>query len=132
MLNYYLKDDIIDPAWVDAHAEAAARSFFTDNKSRLAASQLRKFYGDVKALERQWQNGGGDEAAFAEVLPLVKLLKAKSSYACKCNVVPENFRKWLCDHVDSVNSARDFRVFVLHFEAVVGFSYGCTPDKSFN
>ncbi len=77
-------------------------------------------------------SSGADDAAFARVLPLIKLLKAKSNYAWKRNVVPESFRKWLCDHVDSVNSPRDFRVFLLHFEAVVGFSYGVAPDKSFN
>ena len=126
MVNYYLNDSAIDPAWMDKKAQAAAESFFNGGK-KLAASQLRKFYGDVKTLERQWLNSGGDDAAFPAVLPLIKLLKAKANYACKRNVVPDAFRNWLCEHVDSVNAARDFRAFALHFEAVVGFSYGCAP-----
>ena len=82
-------------------------------------------------MERQWRNSGGDEEAFALILPLFKLLKAKSHYALKRKVIPAAFRNWLCEHVDSVNSARDFRAFLLHFEAVVGFSYGCA-EGNFN
>lgn len=132
MEKYYLNEKAIDPVWMDQKAQEAARSFFdSDEQPKLAASQLRKFYNDVKAMERQWRNSGGDEAAFTLVLPLLKLLKAKSHYALKRKVIPASFRNWLCEHVDSVNSARDFRAFLLHFEAVVGFSYGCA-DGNFN
>lgn len=123
MEKYYLNEKAINPVWMDQEAQKAARSFF-DDQPKLAASQLRKFYNDVKAMERQWRNSGGDEEAFALILPLFKLLKAKSHYALKRKVIPAAFRDWLCEHVDSVNSARDFRAFLLHFEAVVGFSYG--------
>ena len=130
MEEYYLNEKAINPVWMDQEAQKAARSFF-DGQPKLAASQLRKFYNDVKAMERQWRNSGGDEEAFALILPLFKLLKAKSHYALKRKVIPAAFRNWLCEHVDSVNSARDFRAFLLHFEAVVGFSYGCA-EGNFN
>ncbi len=117
MATYYI-NDTVDSAWVDAKARAAAESFQGINYT-----QLRKFYGDVKALERQWRAGGGSEATFASVLPLFRLLKAKSDYAQKRRVVPRTFRDWLWEHVDSVKKARDFEVFLLHFEAVVGFAY---------
>lgn len=125
MEKYYLNEKAINPVWMDQKAQEAAHSFFKPyDQPKLAASQLRKFYNDVKAMERQWRNSGGDEEAFALILPLFKLLKAKSHYALKRKVIPAAFRDWLCEHVDSVNSARDFRAFLLHFEAVVGFSYG--------
>ena len=125
MITYYTDKNALDPKWVDDYARKAASSFFdSDPKKTIKSSQLRKFYADVKSLERQWQASGGDEDAFAVILPMIKLLKAKSSYACKRNVVPENFRAWIEKHVDSVNAARDFKAFLLHFEAVVGFSYG--------
>lgn len=130
MEKYYLNEKAINPVWMDQKAQKAAHSFF-DGQLKLAASQLRKFYNDVKAMERQWRSSGGDEEAFTLVLPLFKLLKAKSSYAYKRKVIPATFYDWLCEHVDNVNSARDFRVFLLHFEAVVGFSYGCA-DRNFN
>lgn len=130
MEKYYLNEKAINPVWMDQKAQEAAHSFFKPyDQPKLAASQLRKFYNDVKAMERQWRNGGGDEEAFALILPLFKLLKAKSHYAHKRKVIPAAFRDWLCEHVDSVNSARDFRAFLLHFEAVVGFSYGCAKGN---
>lgn len=132
MEKYYLNEKAINPVWMDQKAQEAAHSFFKPyDQPKLAASQLRKFYNDVKAMERQWRNSGGDEEAFALILPLFKLLKAKSHYALKRKVIPAAFRNWLCEHVDSVNSARDFRAFLLHFEAVVGFSYGCA-EGNFN
>ena len=130
MVNYYLNEKDIDPAWVDEKAQAAAKSFF-ETATPLTDSQLRRFYGDVKTLERQWMSHDGDDAAFAAILPLIKLLKAKVTYASTRKVVPDTFRAWLCKHVDSVNSIRDFRAFTLHFEAVVGFSYGFA-DKNYN
>lgn len=128
MVAYYTDKDTLDPRWVDDEARKAAESFFGE-RAAFNSSQLRKFYADVKSLERQWQAAGDDaETAFARILPMVKLLKAKSEYALKRKVVPESFKRWLWDHVDSVNAARDFKAFLLHFEAVVGFSARYTKD----
>ena len=126
MVSYYTDKDTLDPGWVDAFAQKAARSFFEvkDKETAIKSSQLRKFYADVKTLERQWQASGADEAAFGRILPMIKLLKAKSDYAHKRKVVPSNFKDWLWKHVDSINAPRDFKAFLLHFEAVVGFCYG--------
>lgn len=128
MVAYYTDKDKLDPGWVDEYALKAAESFFPDERNGINSSQLRKFYADVKSLERQWQAAGGNEDAFAGIMPMVKLLKAKSVYARKRKVVPESFRVWLWKHVDSINAARDFKAFLLHFEAVVGFSSRYTKD----
>ncbi|RRD69417.1 MULTISPECIES: type III-A CRISPR-associated protein Csm2 [unclassified Desulfovibrio] len=121
MVEYY-KNENLDPAWVDEKAREAAESF-SQGRNAIKSSQIRKFYGDVKTLERQWLAGGGDDLAFARIAPVFKLLKAKSFYAHERRVVPPEFRNWLWQHVDSVNDARGFKAFLLHFEAVVGFSY---------
>ncbi len=123
MVTYYTKDGSIDSIWVDQKAQDAAKSFFQD-KDPINSSQLRKFYGDVKSLERQWLTSGKNDAAFAVIAPMIKLLKAKSEYALKRKVIPQTFRDWLWSHVDSIRASRDFEAFLLHFEAVVGFSYG--------
>ena len=128
MISYYTDKDTLDPGWVDAFAQKAAQSFFPGGKDDINSSQLRRFYGDVKTLERQWRASGADEAAFGRILPMIKLLKAKSDYARKRKVVPESFKAWLWKHVDSINAPRDFKAFLLHFEAVVGFSAQYTKD----
>lgn len=130
MIDYYLDKDTkeLDPDLLDGKAIAAAESFFT-TRDALKSSQLRKFYADVKTLERQYQAAQNEQQlAFARILPMIKLLKAKSEYALKRKVVPASFKDWLWENVDSINDASDFRAFLLHFEAVVGFSARYTKD----
>lgn len=124
MIKYYSEDGHLDAKWVDDEAQKAAKSFFEDSRNSIKSSQLRKFYSDIKSLERKWQASGESDDDFKRILPMIKLLKAKSDYAQKRKVVPLTFKKWLWTHVDSIKGARDFKAFLLHFEAVVGFSYG--------
>ena len=130
MLNYYTSDGNLDAIWVDSKAREAAEKFSSTAKGSIAlkTSQLRRFYADVKTLERQWQAASDKDAAFASILPMIKLLKAKSEYALIRKVVPQSFRDWLWEHVDAIKTSKDFRAFLLHFEAVVGFSARFTKD----
>ena len=128
---YYKSDGTtIDPKWVDSEALAVARKLVMKNsygktdKDSIKSSQLRKFYADVKSLERTWEYQGRSEAAFLGVLPQIKILKAKAAYAQGRGVVPSAFTQWMNSHVDAVSTAADFKAFLLHFEAVVGFCYG--------
>ena len=130
MIDYYMDKDKqeLNPIWVDEKAREAAESFFSE-QGALKSSQLRKFYTNVKSLERQYQAAQGEKKiAFARILPMIKLLKAKSEYALKRKVVPESFKTWLWKNVDCVKDASDFKAFLLHFEAVVGFSAQYTKD----
>ena len=127
---YYKTDGSLDPKWVDSEALAVARKLVMKNsygktdKDSIKSSQLRKFYADVKSLERTWEYQGRSEAAFLGVLPQIKILKAKAAYARGRGVVPPAFTQWINSHVDAVSTAADFKAFLLHFEAVVGFCYG--------
>ena len=73
MVTYYTQTGDLDSGWVDQKAQEAARSFFQETGS-INSSQLRKFYGDVKSLERQWLAAGGNDAAFAVIMPMIKLV----------------------------------------------------------
>lgn len=122
-INYYTADDKIDHKWVDAEAQKAARTFASAKEIKLNYAQLRKFYGEVKTMELRLRfHPKGTEEAFKDLLPHFKLLKAKANYAQERKVAPPEFTKWLAQHVDSVNKYEDFKAFLLHFEAVVGFS----------
>ena len=127
---YHKTDGSLDPKWVDSEALAVARKLVmkdfngrTDRNS-IKSSQLRKFYADVKSLERTWEYQGRSAAAFLGILPQIKILKAKAAYAQGRGVVPPAFLQWVNTHVDAVSTAEDFQAFLLHFEAVVGFCYG--------
>lgn len=122
--EYYTTVDgkeVIDSKWVDAEAMKAVNSF----SRKMEYNQIRKFYSEIKNLERQLFCLKKDETSnsIAEILPMLKLLKAKSAYAVHRSVVPEEFKTWIWGHVDSIKNSQDFKVFALHFEAVVGFSY---------
>lgn len=128
----YYKGDAINPELVTDWAQEWANKFAPPADPRqprksprqINPAQLRKFYGDVKKLEMRWQNSVDKKKAFYEILPMIKLLKAKAAYAHKRDLVPTSFREWIWDNVDMINDGRDFKAFLLYFEAVVGFCYG--------
>lgn len=126
-IGAYFKNDAINPELVTDLAQNWADKFFPKDeraRGKINAAQLRRFYGDVKNLEMRWQNRSDKEKAFREILPMIKLLKAKAAYANKRGLVPPSFKDWIWENVDRINGERDFRAFLLYFEAVVGFCYG--------
>lgn len=131
----YFEGDNIRKELLSSEAEQAANQFvvkndrgFPDLRRSITSAQLRKFYNEFKGLEKKLQfrakTPDQEEAAFRGVLPLVKMVKSKVAYASGGNKVPRSFADWLNRNVDAINSAREFKAFLLHFEAVVGFCYG--------
>lgn len=119
---------------LNEEARKAAETFIqkfngrVDDRNSIKNSQLRKFFNEFKSLERQLDQQQGDvEESFKSVKPLVKMANAKVVYAQARKVVPQAFVDWLQRHVQTIDTARDFKAFLLHFEAVVGFCYGINP-----
>jgi CRISPR-associated protein Csm2 len=106
---------------VTAEAEKIANELVGDNprKPDLKSSQLRKFYMEVKSLERKVEAEG-----FEKIKPLIKMLKVKVNYQRGRGLVPPKFVEFITKCVDNVNDREDFKAFVMHFEAVVGYYYG--------
>lgn len=92
-----------------------------DAKKTLNSAQLRKFYNDFKQLEKKVAKQN-----FEKVKPLIKMVKSKASYASNPSnqKIPPQFKQFLINNVDSINSKEEFEAFMLYFEAVVGFYYG--------
>lgn len=130
----YYRDNAINPELVTTLAEKFAKEFVLvpddsrdknrGGEKKINTAQLRRFYGNVKNLEMRWQNSPDRQQGFRDILPLIKLLKAKAAYAHKRELVPFSFRNWIWENVDMINTERDFKAFLLYFEAVVGFCYG--------
>lgn len=127
---YYQANGKIDSKWVTSEALAIAQKLVSKgyngkpDRNSIKSSQLRKFYSDVKNLERTWSYQKCSDEAFLGILPQIKILKAKAAYAKSREVVPPAFSEWINKHVDAISTPEDFRAFLLHFEAVVGFCYG--------
>ena len=127
-----------DPSQVRAglfiEAEEIADRILEDpveGKKPLSSTQLRRYYNEVKALDyrvKGWRTlkSHEQEVKFTEILPLIKLLRAKVEYKrnAKAGRISKSFAQFMADCIHSVNSLREFEAFVMFFEAVVGFYIG--------
>jgi CRISPR type III-A-associated protein Csm2 len=108
------------------HAQAYGELFASrDRNVQVSSSQLRAFYGDVKALEQKIAQGG--EGAFDRFYYLVKMLKSKASYVQGKKTggrVSREFRDYIHTCVDAISTEDDFKAFLKFFESTVGFYYG--------
>ncbi|MFH1760191.1 MAG: type III-A CRISPR-associated protein Csm2 [bacterium] len=130
-MSYFIDEKVgegvIKAALLDEHAKKTAESFFFttrhgDKKEGLTSAQLRRFYNDVKSIEKRIDSG----TDFAKVLPMIKMIKSKVSYASnpKKKKVPGEFRKFIDTCINNISNKEDFKAFCKHFEAVVGYFYG--------
>ncbi len=123
MSRFYDEKGNIKRDLLDKEAEKWARLFVKEEKKKLTANQLRKFYNEFKALEKKVKV---DKKGFEKTLPLIKMVKSKAAYSAnpENQKIPTRFKDFLWEHIDAINEERDFDAFILLFEAVVGFCYG--------
>ncbi len=90
---------------------------------RTNTTQLRAFYGEVKALQNRIED---EEESFEDILPFILMLKSKASYKYGTKNIPIEFRNFIfsvVDEIKKVNTKQAFEDFCYFFEAIVGFSY---------
>lgn len=125
-MSYFTADNHIRPELLDQEARDKAKSFIGQRpipKETLSSSQLRRFYNEFKQLKTKYDN---DETKdFAAILPLIKMQKSKTAYASnpRNQKIPSSFHSFIEKNVDSIQGPEEFKAFMLHFEAVVGFFY---------
>ena len=113
-------------------AEQISNQISNQISIKLSTSQLRAFYGEVKALESRLSDDGEN---FDDVFPFVLMLKSKAEYKYrngKGKNFPKSFRDFIVKSVDEikrVGNQQAFEDFCLLFEAVVGFVYGINGGK---
>lgn len=134
-MSYFDKSGNIREDLLDQEASRLAESFVVKdhrnptkpNKAKsLSSAQLRRFFGEFRQLEKRIAVKG-----FDQVKPLIKMVKSKASYAAnRKQPFPDTFKKFLIDNVNLINTEKDFKAFMLHFESVVGFFYGIKGVKN--
>jgi len=125
MASYYLdENNKIKPELLESEAEKQAQKF-----SGLNTTQLRKFFNEVKALEKRLKDYSYSDEYFNELIPLIKMLKAKASYAYGRNNISLTFKNFIIENIDKIKSKNDFKAFILYFEAIVGYFYGLNNVK---
>ncbi len=127
---FYDEKDIIKESLLTTEAKTWAQRFVDKRKlgkdPKLTSTQLRKYHFEVKTLEERVKDISDDD--FLKLRPILKMLKSKVAYACRQpgreRKIPEAFKRYIDEMVDKVENIRDFRAFVLCFDAVVGYFYG--------
>ncbi len=118
----------LKPELVDDQARKNAEDF----KDLLKATQMRRFYDDMKAIERKIMAGKDikeQQANFERDRALIVMFKAKAVYAEKRKVAPRAFTQFIFDHVASIKDLDDFKGFLKVFEAVVAFHKFFSPER---
>jgi CRISPR type III-A-associated protein Csm2 len=103
------------------------------------SSQLRRFFGELKELYRRFEQSRrtspdrDEQALFAEEIePLFRMVRSKVAYAAgrpKHVALDRSYQEWFDSCIRKVRDVRDFRRYILHLEAVVGFLYGNNKVK---
>lgn len=147
--TYYFSDktnDVIQGELLDKKASKIAESFFPRRRDgklepyALSPTQLRRFFSDFQLLRKKYEvfcaektheglnEKNAKSAAFPRIHPHIKMVKSKAAYAS--DKIPRTFEAFLKDSIDEIQDYQDFEAFLLHFEAVVGFSKKYSNPKS--
>lgn len=130
--KYYFDDQqtkkIIKQELLDKYPQELAQKF-VNQKIELSTSQMRRFYDEIKAIERSILRESDQEEAFKKRQPSLHLLKAKAVYSYKRKAAPYDFVQFIFDHVESIKDVHDFKAFVKIFEAVVAYHKFYSDDK---
>ena len=129
MSNYYYTDTdkkiIREELLTDQALDWAKQCIRPQRDKELNSSQLRKLHNEIKSLEMLLKT-----ASFEVVRPQIKMLKSKVAYSCPRNArgkdkkIPEEFKRFMDQHIDEIGDVKDFKAFCLCFESMVGFFYG--------
>jgi CRISPR type III-A-associated protein Csm2 len=114
----------------DTLAEKQAASL-----NEISSSQLRRFFSEIKELYRRFESGTAamhdpkDRGDYyrSSIEPQFKMIRSKVAYAMRPGGqgrVPPDFAEMLRVGIGKVDDHEQFRRFVMHLEAVVGFLYG--------
>lgn len=132
-LQYYQDAEkrVLRTELLDEKAKKWATDFLS-SEVKLKTTQLRRFYDELKTIERkiligkeisEWNRNFDRDRA------LIVMLKAKALYAEKRKNSPREFTEFIFDHVASLEEFRDFQAFLKVFEAVVAFHRYFSDDK---
>ncbi len=136
----YYEGDILRPELLDKQAKSLGERFAQEKeqsqtskkKVGLSKGQIRRFFGDVRELETRIERDAQGENIFESDQPqeldkhraLIGMLKSKAAYAAGRETVSRAFESFIVKSVDQIKTPKDFRAFVLFFEAIVGYYYG--------
>lgn len=99
-----------------------AAQHIKENKNVNKTTQLRKFYDELAMWNERVQLARENkEAKFQELVPFIKMLKAKVAYARGRKHIDDRFLDIFNRCIDQANNVETLRDAKLFMEAVMGF-----------
>lgn len=99
-----------------------AAQYIKENKNVNKTTQLRKFYDELAMWNERVQLARENkEEKFQELMPFIKMLKAKVAYARGRKHIDEHFLEVFNRCIDQANNVATLRDAKLFMEAVMGF-----------
>jgi CRISPR type III-A-associated protein Csm2 len=125
----------------DSEAREIADGFIREKEDKknsyygVTHSQMRRFYNEVKSLDRKF---GESPGAWDKNCLYIPLLKSKVSYNVARAIdkkpaekdVYKNLSGFIMKYIGMVKDDKDFHIFTLLFEAVYGYYYKETVEKN--
>lgn len=109
----------IDPDLFSEKANVLAKKIYEEGSGKInKPTQIRKFYDEVLNFKNILKTNPQD---FNNLLPYIKMLNAKVSYAIARDLVSEGFKDFITDSINQIKDPNDFEVFTSFFEAFMGF-----------
>lgn len=96
------------------------------DRNAVKSTQARRFYDEIVMWDEKIRQ---NKDSFAENLPLIKMMKAKTAYAVGRKTIDKNFETMVNHGLKQVNSPETLRQFKLFFEAFMGFYKVYGPTK---
>lgn len=108
-------------------AEAMALALSTNQNAANKPTQMRRFFDELTLWHQRARDC--DDSQFNELLPRIKMLKAKAAYAKGRKHVDETFFEMVKKMIDPLSSKKELERAKLFFEAVLGFSKMHNPKN---
>lgn len=109
------------PATIFSDIADECAKLIKKNKDVNTTTQTRKFYDELAIWNERVQQAKNQDTKFKELLPFIKMLKAKVAYAKGRNHIDENFVKVFNKVIDEINDRETLRDAKLFMEAVIGY-----------
>lgn len=91
-----------------------------NSNNKVTKTQMRKFFEDIKIIERKMAAGVSFDSLRVEML----LMKPKVFYSEAKGNVSQKFKKDFCEWIDAANKSKEeFKRFCTFFEAVYAYHY---------
>jgi len=134
-LSEYSSGELVE--LFDGEAQKIAAGFIREKKDKsysVTHSQMRRFYNEVKSLDRKLD---GSPGAWEKNCLYIALIKSKVSYNVARAIdkrpsegdVYKSLSAFIMKYIGKVKDEKDYHIFTLLFEAVYGFYYKETVEK---